>query len=328
MTIWRKVVIYNRNQQKNTSPTHHVSRLRFFNTWHLSLFSRWKCVLLRRKKHFNNMGAYPLIDIESVLAQKLPKKKIPKAAIWLLKKIIHQDWMNVMLKDYYGGAGIEFAEATLNYLKAHIESYGFERIDSNKKYIFVSNHPLGGLDGVSLATVLGTKFKDVKFLVNELLNYLVPLQPLIVPIKVGGGMQKKEQAERIEETLNSDQQLIIFPAGACSRFQVKHGVKDMEWKKTFIAQAVKHQRDVIPIYFKGHNSFFFYALSFIRKHLGIKVNIELLFLVDEMYKNQGSTFKAYFGEPIPWQTFVGKNAKKEASRIKEFIYEKKDKLAE
>ena len=273
------------------------------------------------------MGAYPLIDIESVLAEKLPNKKIPKAAIWLLKKIIHQDWMNVMLKDYYGGAGIEFAEATLNYLKAHIESYGFKRIDPNKKYIFVSNHPLGGLDGVSLATVLGTKFKDVKFLVNELLNYLVPLQPLIVPIKVGSGMQKKEQAERIEETLNSDQQLIIFPAGACSRFQVKHGVKDMEWKKTFIAQAVKHQRDVIPIYFKGHNSFFFYALSFIRKHLGIKVNIELLFLVDEMYKNQGSTFKAYFGEPIPWQTFVGKNAKKEANRIKEFIYEKKDKLA-
>ena len=273
------------------------------------------------------MGAFPYIDIEAVLNEKIPNKKIPKFAISLLKRIIHQDWMNAMLKDYNGKAGLEFANATMKYLNTKIESYGFDRIDPSKKYIFVCNHPLGGPDGVSLATVLGRKFSNVEFLVNELLGYLVPLRPLIVPIKVGGGMQKKAQAEMIEKTLESDSQLIIFPAGACSRFQIGKGIQDLEWKKTFVVQAVKHQRDVVPIYYEGHNSFFFYALSFIRKHLGIKANIELLFLVDEMYKSQGSTFKAYFGKPISYKNFIGKNPKEEAEKMKIFIYSNKEKLS-
>ena len=57
------------------------------------------------------MGAFPYIDIEAVLNEKIPNKKIPKFAISLLKRIIHQDWMNAMLKDYNGKAGLEFAKA-------------------------------------------------------------------------------------------------------------------------------------------------------------------------------------------------------------------------
>lgn len=272
------------------------------------------------------MGAYPLIDIEAVLKEKLPDIHIPKFVISLLKRIIHQDWMNIMLKDYYGGAGLQFADATVKYLNETIKSYGVERINQSQKYIFVSNHPLGGPDGITLATVLGIKFTNVKFLVNELLGYLVPLRPLIIPIKVGGGMQKKAQAERIEQELNSDTQIIIFPAGKCSRFTFKHGIRDEEWKKSFVVEAVKHQRDVIPIYFDGRNSFAFYALAYIRQHLGIKINVELLFLVHEMYKNRGKTFNAYFGKPISYHEFENKNPKKVAATMRDFVYAHRDKI--
>ena len=271
-----------------------------------------------------------LIDIDRILREKAPSKAkfIPRFAVNYLKRIVHQDELNVFLRESHGKQGVPFLEACMEFLDAHLDIHGEENLPNDGRLCtFVSNHPLGGQDGISLGYILGKHYDGhVKYLVNDLLMNLQGLAPLCIPINKTG-RQAKDFPRQVEAGFSSDNHIIMFPAGLCSRRQ-KGVIRDLEWKKTFIAQAVKHQRDVIPIYFKGHNSFFFYALSFIRKHLGIKVNIELLFLVDEMYKNQGSTFKAYFGEPIPWQTFVGKNAKKEASRIKEFIYEKKDKLAE
>lgn len=276
------------------------------------------------------MGSFPLIDIEQVLADKMPAgKKVPRWAVWLLKKIIHQDWMNQMLKHYEGGGGLEFADATMKYLRTTIEPFGIERLE-DRKYIFVSNHPLGGQDGVSLGTVVGSRFGEVQFIVNELLYLLPPLRPLIVPIRMGGRMQSRENALAIEQLMESDRQVIMFPAGICSRFQLdRMAVQDYEWKKSFVAQAVKYHRDVVPVYFHGHNSFSFYALAWIRRHLRIKANIEMLFLVHEMYKNQGKTFRAYFGKPIPWQTLASvRDQRRWANELRDRIYREKQHLAE
>lgn len=276
------------------------------------------------------MGSFPLIDIEQVLSDRLPAgTKVPRWAVFLLKKIIRQDWMNQMLAHYEGGGGLEFADATLRYLRTSVLTYGFDKIPEGR-YIFVSNHPLGGQDGVSLGTVVGARFGAVQFIVNELLALLPPLRPLIVPIRMGGRMQGRESARDIEELMQSDRQVIMFPAGICSRFQLDRlSVQDYEWKKSFVAQAVKYHRDVVPVYFRGRNSVAFYALAWIRRHLHIKANIEMLFLVHEMYKNQGKTFKAYFGKPVSWQSLAQvRDQKQWANRLRDRIYRERQHLAD
>lgn len=113
----------------------------------------------------------------------------------------------------------------------------------------------------------------------------------------------------------------MFPAGICSRRQ-KGKIMDLEWKKTFITKSVEHQRDIVPIHFGGRNSDFFYRLAnFSDRHIK-KVNIAMLFLVDEMYKNANKTFRVAFGKPIPWQTFdKSKTPQQWAQFVKELTYE-------
>jgi putative hemolysin len=112
----------------------------------------------------------------------------------------------------------------------------------------------------------------------------------------------------------------MFPAGLCSR-KTKGVVKDLEWKKTFIVKSVNTQRDIIPVHFEGENSKFFYRLANINKMLGIKFNIAMLYLADEMFKNTNKRFKVTFGKPIPWQTFdKSKSPSEWAQHVKELVY--------
>jgi putative hemolysin len=106
----------------------------------------------------------------------------------------------------------------------------------------------------------------------------------------------------VEAGFQSDYHMLMFPAGLCSRR--RDGViRDLPWKKTFITKSVEYQRDVVPIFFGGRNSNFFYRLSNISDRYVKKINIAMLFLVDEMYKNVHKTFRVAIGKPIPWQTF-------------------------
>ena len=112
----------------------------------------------------------------------------------------------------------------------------------------------------------------------------------------------------------------MFPAGLCSR--KRNGViRDLTWRKTFISKSVEYKRDVVPIFFEGQNSDFFYRLSNISDRLIKKVNIAMLFLVDEMYKNNGKTFRIKIGKPIPWQTFDRSKSPVEwAEYVKNIVY--------
>ena len=191
--------------------------------------------------------------------------------------------------------------------------------DSARRYIFVSNHPLGGLDGMVLIAYLGDKFKDIKFVVNDLLMHIKPLEPIFVPINKYGKM-RQENAKRIFEAYDSDTQILNFPAGLCSR-KIKGEITDLEWKKSFISKAIEHERDIVPIFFGGRNSNFFYRLANIRKSLGIKFNIETLYLPDEMFKQNSSAFEIYMGEPISYTHLKdGRSAAEWTEIIRERCY--------
>jgi putative hemolysin len=263
------------------------------------------------------------IDIESILRSKAPKyyKYIPKFAISYLKKIIHQDEINEFLTgDGNGKYGVEFLEACMSFLDAKIKLKGEENLPSDGAYTFVSNHPLGGQDGVALGYVLGKHYNGhIKYLVNDLLMNLSGLAPLCIPINKTG-RQAKDFPKMVEAGFASDEQLIMFPAGLCSR-RTNGVIRDLEWKKTFVAKSIQYQRSVVPVHFGGRNSDFFYNLANVCKFLGIRFNIAMLYLVDEMFKNRHKTFTVTIGKPISWETFdKSKSPSQWAEYVKDIVY--------
>ena len=235
-----------------------------------------------------------LIDVDKILRTKAPKqyKYIPKFVVSYLKKIVHQDEINVFLNESKDKLGVDFLEACMEFLDAKVEVKGIENLPKEGLYTFVSNHPLGGQDGVALGYVLGRHYDG----------------------------KVKDFPKMVEAGFQSDDQMIMFPAGLCSRRQ--NGViRDLEWKKTFIIKSIQAKRDVVPVHFGGRNSDFFYNLANVCKALGIKFNIAMLYLADEMFKNRHKTFTVTFGKPIPWQTFdKSKTPAQWAEYVKDIVY--------
>lgn len=261
------------------------------------------------------------IDLKKVFESKNPKlaRWIPRFVLNRLKKIICIDDINDFIARHGNRKGVDFADAILEYLNISLDIQGAEKLPpAGGRYLFVSNHPLGGPDGIALISFLGAKYAELKFPVNDILLNLKNLNTIFLPVNKHG-KQSKEAVKAIEEAYASDCQMIMFPAGLCSR-KVKGVIRDLEWKKNFITEAVKHKRDVVPIYVGGRNSDFFYNLSNFRKKIGLS-NIEMLWLPKETFRKRNSTLTLKVGEPIPWQTFdKGKKPQEWAAEVKEILY--------
>lgn len=245
-----------------------------------------------------------LIDVEKIVKSRAGKKAryIPDFLLSWLKRTIHQDFINEYLK--LGYVGVDFCENCLRYLDVNVKVEGLENLsDSSKKYTFVSNHPLGAIDGVTLGMVLGRHYNGrIKYLVNDLLMNLEGLAPLCIPINKLG-KQARNFPQMVEAVFNSDDHVIMFPAGICSRKMKDGSIQDLTWNKTFVTKSVATQRDIVPIHFVGQNSPRFYTIADWCKRLRLKFNIAMLYLPDEMYKSQHGEYKVIIGKPIPWQHF-------------------------
>lgn len=266
------------------------------------------------------------IDIRKVLAQKAPSvsRKIPGCIVDYLIRVVHQDELNDILDRYKDKEGVAFMRELVDYFDLTLDLAGKENIPAGGRFIFASNHPLGGLDGICLSAVVGDRYQgNIKYPVNDLLLYIPNLRSIFVPINKHGA-QGKDNARILEEAFASDNQIVTFPAGLCSR-KIGGKIQDPEWKKSFIQKAVEYKRDVVPVYFDGRNSNFFYNLAKIRRALGIKMNYEMIYLPDEMFRCKHKTFRIYFGKPIPWQTFDNSKKPSEwAGWVRDMVYKLKD----
>ena len=265
------------------------------------------------------------IDIDRILKDKMGEKAkwIPKALVSWLKHIAHQDQVNAFLWESRDKKGTAWLEECVKYLQMTLKVEGMENLpDKNcgRLYTIVSNHPLGGVDGVALGSIIGRHFDShFRYLVNDLLMNLPGLAPLCIPINKTG-KQSRDFPAMVKAGFESDNHILMYPAGICSR---KHDgiIRDIPWSKTFISKSVEYQRDVIPIHFSGQNSNFFYRLANFSDRF-LPFNLAMLFLVDEMYKNVGKTFEVKIGKPIPWQTFdKSKTPKEWAQYVQDKVYE-------
>ena len=268
------------------------------------------------------MSGQPMkIDIDKVLRERLPKhyKFIPRFAVRWLERTICQDRLNTILLKMAGKNSVDAATAALDEMDITIEENGLQQLPEGR-YLFVSNHPLGGLDGLALISLLGNRYDHkIKFLVNDLLMAVEPLRDVFLPVNKYGS-QSRTTASQIDEALAGENQFITFPAGLCSRMQPDGSIADLPWQKAAVAHAVNYHRDIVPVYFDAVNSRFFYRFAKWRKRLGIKFNIELIFLPKEMLKKSGSTLRAIIGEPIPWTTLDAAHPKQEAARLREIVH--------
>lgn len=264
------------------------------------------------------------IDIEKILKDKMGAKAkfVPGFLVRWLKRIVHQDQINAFLWESRDKTGVEWLEACVEYLDIKLEVEGKENLpapDDKRLYTFVSNHPLGGQDGVALGAVIGRHYDGrFRYLVNDLLMNLPGLAPLCIPINKTGSQSRNFPA-MVKAGFKSDNHMLMFPAGLCSR---RHNglIRDIPWSKTFVSKSVEYQRDIVPIHFSGQNSNFFYRLANFSDRF-LPFNLAMIFLADEMYKNVHKSFQIKIGKPIPWQTFdKSKNPMEWAQFVRERVY--------
>ncbi len=242
------------------------------------------------------------VNIEEMLGPKL-RKKMPRFLINYLKKIVHESEMNEAIDQSNGLSGPEFFKFALDYLDISYTVIGEENLPKDGKYIFVGNHPLGGAEALMVGEIIRRNYgNNVRFIVNSLISELKPLSGIFTPVNLLGGAQNRELGVAVEELFNSDNQVCIFPAGTCAKKE-KGEITEMPWKKMFVGRAKKFQRTVIPFHCTGRNSNWFYFISNVSKFLGLKVNIGMMYLVDELFRAKHKHFTVTIGEPIPWQTF-------------------------
>lgn len=269
------------------------------------------------------------IDVDGIIRKRLPRhyRYIPRFLIRWVENIICQKRMNEMLVGLRGLYDADFCRGLLDQLRIQYEIKNAENLPpvEKKRFLLVSNHPLGALDGVVMIDYLTRLYGGkVKFVVNDLLLAISPLKGVFVPINKHGRQSRKASCD-VDEAFASDDPVIVFPAGMCSRRQSDGSICDLEWKKMFVNKAVEHQRDIIPVYFNAQNSSFFYKFAKFRTRIGLKFNVEMILLPREMLNKEDARFEMVVGKPIEYQALKnGRYAKEQAAEIKELVYKLKE----
>ena len=263
------------------------------------------------------------IDVGSLLRQRLPRLYgwLPRVAVRWVERTIHQDELNELLRAVGNRTGVAAADAALSHMGIKLNVSGLEHLPKGRRLALVSNHPLGGLDGLALISIMGHYFgpDSIRFMVNDLLMAVEPLRCLFLPVNKYG-RQSRTDAGMIENEWAGGRQMLTFPAGLCSRMRPDGSIHDLPWRKSFVTHAVASHRDVVPIYFNARNSGFFYRLAKFRERIGLKFNVEMIYLPSEMLKLRGATLNISIGKPVAWSSLDAAHPAQEAQRLCDMAY--------
>ena len=263
------------------------------------------------------------IDLDAVLKSRAGKynRFIPRFMVSWLKKVICQDDLNLMLSVNAGKTGGDFCRGVIDHLKVNPIFHGEENLPSTPRVTYVSNHPLGGLDGMILIDYVCRRYPgtEPKFIVNDLLTAIEPLNNVFLPVNKHGA-QSRKNSRIIDEAFAGDSPMLVFPAGLCSRRGDNGLIADLKWHKMFVKKSIEHNRIVIPVYFRGQNSSFFYNFARLRSLSGMKFNIEMVLLPSEVFKSRGKTFDIFFGTPLSTDALKNGSAEEVAAEIRKLVY--------
>lgn len=238
------------------------------------------------------------IDVEKVIGSKNPKllKRLPGFAIRYLKRILHQDEVNQILHENKDLIGPDFCTQIVERFNLQLNTVGIENVPKTGGVILASNHPLGGMDAIAIVDQFSRYRNDIQFIVNDVLLTLENLKGLFVGVNKYGATAVSS-LHNVDALFQSDKAIFVFPAGLVSR-KIDGKVQDLPWKKTFVTRARKYNKPIVPVHIDGRLSPFFYRLHAVRKFFGIKANIEMIYLVHELFKQKNETIQIKFGKVI------------------------------
>lgn len=261
------------------------------------------------------------IDIEKALLNSKSKfvRSLPKGIVRAIIKVVRQDELNLTIYNNRHKSGVPFINGVLKDWNVDVIIKGDKNIPASGRFVFVANHPVGGMDALSFFSSIYRFYPNVISPSNQLFNYIPNLKDVILGVNVFG-TNTKDTVEKFNRLFESDSQIMIFPAGIVSR-RSKGKISDLIWQKTFITKAVQYKRDIIPVHISGRNSNLFYFVANLRKFLGIKMSIEILLLPREMMKQRNSSITVTFGKVIPSHSFTQAMTHSEwAQKIKSIVY--------
>lgn len=262
------------------------------------------------------------IDVEKAIGSKNPKllKWMPGFALNYIRRVTHEAWINEVMNRIHVYEGLDFVDAIIRELEIEVVLKGAEHIPAEGGIVIASNHPLGGIDGIALMHAVGKYRTDMRFLVNDLLMQFKNFQPLFIPVNKHG-KNSINTVESIDKAYAEGYVVMVFPAGLVSR-KNEEGIRDLEWKKSFVTRAKRNKKDILPCFIGGKNSKFFYNLAYWRKKIGIKANIEMFYLADELYKQRGQKVVITIGEHISYEYLDSSKTDREWSEyLKGVVYE-------
>lgn len=262
------------------------------------------------------------IDIAQILYER-SGKRVPSVAAFLLSRMIHQSQLNSILDAGRGLTPEAFVKHVLGSLNISYSITRTGELNPTGRYVFVANHPLGGPDGLVLADVIADMLGTVGVVANDMLAQIDPLAPLFIPVNKYG-RQSTTTSAVYDAAMQSSKPILTFPAGFCSRI-TDGRVTDTEWKPRFVRDAVRYDRRIVPVYVDGTLSKRFYALYRCRRVIGLKTNIELLLLVDEMFRLGNSNLKIVIGQPVDASSLHG-DASTKCRYVREAVYALRQKL--
>ncbi|SKB45378.1 Putative hemolysin [Parapedobacter luteus] len=261
------------------------------------------------------------IVIREVIRKKNPAllRWMPRFVLRYIERVVHEEDINHIMAKIGHLHGLAFVDALIAELGVVVELTGETYIPKTGGVIFASNHPLGGLDGIAFMHALGRYRQDIKFLVNDILLNIKNLEPLFIGVNKHGA-QGRQGIAQIEEAYAQEHALLVFPAGLVSRKQ-QGKIEDLEWKKSFISKAKRYRKDIVPVYIDGKNSSFFYNFARFRESIGIKANVEMFYLADEMFAQRNKKVTICIGKPISYTYFDSSKSEKEwAADVKRTVY--------
>ncbi len=243
---------------------------------------------------------------------------------WLLIRVLRISTINKIYDNNIDKTDLDFLNGVLDdcKIKFEIPEEDLKRIPKDGAFITVSNHPLGGMDGVLLLKLLIEKRADYKIIANFLLHRIAPLKPYIMPVNpFEHRKDAKSSIAGIKSALLHLQEgkpLGIFPAGEVSTYRDCKLKVDKPWEEGAVRLIKKAKVPVIPIYFHAKNSRFFYILS------KISDTLRTAKLPSEVLSQNGKVVKVRIGKPI---SVSDQEGYKDIAAFSEFIRKKTYMLA-